>query len=85
MITSRIVDCQSRIINPSKIVISRASSPEDAAFKALGETLVRSGRRSDLRARVYLQRSNQPLTMVRLYANTNDPSRPAGPSPSLVF
>jgi hypothetical protein len=85
MITYRIVDCRSTIINPGEIVISRASSPEDAAFKALGETLVRSGRRSDLRARVYFQRSNQPLTMVRLYAKTIDPSSPAGPSPSVVF
>ncbi|MDB5473265.1 MAG: hypothetical protein JWP99_568, partial [Devosia sp.] len=54
------------------VVIAQASSPEDAAFKAMGETLVRSGRRSDLRARVYFQHPDQPVSMVRLYAKAID-------------
>ncbi len=72
MITYRVVDCRCTIIDPNEIVVARAHSPEDAAFQALGETLVRSGRRSELRARVYFQHPNQHLSMVRLYAKTID-------------
>jgi hypothetical protein len=85
MITYRVVDCRSTIIDPNEIVISRASSPEDAAFQAIGETLVRSGSRSDLRARVYFQHPNQPLSMVRLYAKAIDRISPAFASRSAVF
>ena len=85
MITYRVVDCRSTIIDPNETVISRASSPEDAAFQALGETLVRSGRRSDLRARVYFQHPNQPLSMVRLYAKAVDRMTPVSASTSAVF
>jgi len=53
-------------------VIEQASTPEDAAFRAIGEQLVRSGRQSDLRVRVYYQHANQPLSMVRLYAKAID-------------
>ena len=72
MTSFRVVDCRSQIIEPEDIVIDQASTPEDAAFKAIGEQLVRSGRRSDLRVRVYFQHANQPLSMVRLYAKAID-------------
>lgn len=48
-------------------LVQRARSPEDAAKLALGEVLVRSGRRQDLRAKVYFQYPDQPMSMVRLY------------------
>jgi hypothetical protein len=85
MITFRVVDCRSTIIDPKEIVVARAHSPEDAAFQALGETLVRSGRRSELRARVYFQHPNQPMSMVRLYAMTMDRVSPASRSVSAYF
>ena len=44
-----------------------AHTPEEAARLALGENLVRSGQRADLRARVYFQQGGQPVSMVRLY------------------
>jgi len=72
MTSFRIVDCRSQTIDPSEIVIEQASTPEDAAFRAIGEQLVRSGRQSDLRVRVYYQHANQPLSMVRLYAKAID-------------
>ena len=81
----RVVDCRTTIVNPKEVVISRASSPEDAAFQALGEALVRSGRRSDLRARVYFQHPNQPLSMVRLYAKSIDRISPVSAATSAVF
>ncbi|HEY0033328.1 MAG TPA: hypothetical protein VGB81_08690 [Devosia sp.] len=85
MTNYRVVDCRSAIIDPNEIIISQASSPEDAAFKAMGETLVRSGRRSDLRARVYFQHPNQPMSMVRLYSKAVDRASPANASASAVF
>ena len=72
MTSFRIIDCRSQIIEPEEIVVAQASTPEDAAFKAIGEQLVRSGRRSDLRVRVYYQHPNQPMSMVRLYAKAID-------------
>lgn len=77
MTNYRVVDCRSTIIDPTEIIISRASSPEDAAYQATGETLVRSGRRADLRARVYFQHPNQPMSMVRLYSKAIDRTSPA--------
>jgi hypothetical protein len=85
MISYRVVDCRTTIIDPNEVVVSRASSPEDAAYQAIGETLVRSGRRSDLRARVYFQHPNQPMSMVRLYAKAVDRDSPASVSISAVF
>ena len=77
MTNFRVVDCRSEIIDPQEIVIANATSPEDAVFKALGEKVVRSGRKTDLRARVYFQHPNQPLSMVRLYTKVAD--REQGP------
>jgi hypothetical protein len=85
MTSYRIVDCRSTVVDPNEVVISQATSPEDAAFQALGETLVRSGRRSDLRARVYFQHPNQPMSMVRLYAKAIDRVSPVSASTSAVF
>ncbi|MGV8853193.1 MAG: hypothetical protein ACOH2L_00975 [Devosia sp.] len=68
----RIVDCRNQTDGAAELEVPSATSPEDAAFKALGESLVRSGRRSDLRARVYFQHPGQVLSMVRLYAKATD-------------
>jgi hypothetical protein len=68
----RIVDCRAGQTDGQETIVEAASSPEDAARKAIGEVLVRSGRRSDLRARVYYQYPEQPLSMVRLYAKAID-------------
>jgi hypothetical protein len=81
----RVVDCRSTIIDPNEVIIPKAASPEEAAFKALGETLVRSGRRSDLRARVYFQHPNQPMSMVRLYSKSVDRTSPANADLSAAF
>lgn len=51
-----------------EVVIEGASSPDDAARKALGIDVVRSGAKKDLVAKVYWQPMEQPLTMVRMYA-----------------
>lgn len=50
------------------IVIGDAVSPEQAAYKALGLELVRSGPKRALVAKVYWQPIGQALTMVRLYS-----------------
>ena len=85
MTNYRVVDCRNTIIDPNETIISQAGSPEEAAFKAIGETLVRSGRRSDLRARVYFQHPNQPISMVRLYAKAIDRASPVQMSESAVL
>ena len=54
------------------LVVEGASSPEDAARKALGVEVVRSGSKRDLIAKVYWQPLGQPLTMVRLYTKIGD-------------
>ncbi|MDP2779451.1 MULTISPECIES: hypothetical protein [Devosia] len=72
MTSYRIVDCRAGDSAGQEITIASAASPEDAAHKAIGETLVRSGRKSDLRVRVYYQYSGQTLSMVRLYAKAID-------------
>lgn len=72
MTSYRVVDCRTDVINPQEMIIDSASSPEDAALKAVGETLVRSGRRGDLRVRVYFQHPGQVMSMVRLYAKAID-------------
>ena len=55
-----------------ELVVPQARSPEAAARLAIGETLVRSGRRQDLRAKVYFQHPDQPISMVRLYRRQED-------------
>lgn len=72
MTSYRIVDCRNTAEDESEIVVPSASSPKDAARQALGESLVRSGHRRDLRARVYFQHPGQVLSMVRLYAKAID-------------
>ena len=72
MVKYRIVDCRSGESDGQEILVDSASSPEDAARRATGEVLVRSGRRSDLRVRVYYQYPEQALSMVRLYAKAAD-------------
>lgn len=68
----RIVDLRSGPENPPELTVPNAKSPESAALQAIGETLVRSGRRDDLRAKVYFQQEGQPTTMVRLYRKVED-------------
>lgn len=64
------MDCRND--EPQDIIVDSAASPEDAARKATGEMLVRSGRGSDLRVRVYFQHPGQVMSMVRLYAKAID-------------
>jgi hypothetical protein len=68
----RIVDCRTNVVDPQDLIVDNAHSPEDAALKAIGEVLVRSGRRTDLRVRVYFQHPGQVVSMVRLYAKAID-------------
>lgn len=72
MTSYRVVDCRAGIIDPKEIIVASASSPEDAALKAIDEVLVRSGRRGDLRVRVYFQHPGQAMSMVRLYTKAVD-------------
>lgn len=62
----RIIDLQTETIDPAPRTVV-APSPERAAELALGLSLVRSGAKQDLRARVYSQHPGQPMSMVRLY------------------
>ena len=57
--------------DPQPINVS-AANPEEAARKALGEELVRSGAKRALRAKVYYQRPGEPRNMVRLYNRLAD-------------
>lgn len=75
MIKFRVIDLQGGTIDPEPKIVA-AQSPERAAEQALGVSLVRSGARQDLRARVYYQHPDQPMNMVRLYTKVAD--RPAG-------
>lgn len=70
----RVVDLASGGAEPVEHLVEGVASPEAAAEKALGIRLFRSGRKAELRARVYFQRPGTPLSMVRLY------TRPARPS-----
>ena len=72
MTSYRVVDCRSDVIDPKEVIIANASSPEDAALKAIDEVLVRSGRRDSLRVRVYFQHLGQAMSMVRLYSKAID-------------
>ncbi len=68
----RIVDLRTNPDAPEELSITGARSPEEAARLAIGESLVRSGHRQDLRVRVYFQQEGQPTTMVRLYRRVED-------------
>lgn len=68
----RVVDLRAGQDAPAEVIIDSARSPEEAARLATGEALVRSGRRNDLRVRVYFQQEGQPTTMVRLYQRVED-------------
>lgn len=70
----RVVDLRTEVIDPETQNITGVSTAEAAAERALGLKLFRSRRPSELRARVYFQLPNGPLTMVRLY--TKAPNRP---------
>jgi hypothetical protein len=73
-LTYRIVDVREKLDNAVDILVDSARSPEDAVRQALGVTVVRSGSRKDLVARVYWQSLGQPLNMVRLYSRAADRS-----------
>lgn len=72
MTSYRVVDCRNNVIDPQEVIVDNAASPEDAALRAIGEALVRSGRRTDLRVRVYFQHPGQVMSMVRLYTKAVD-------------
>lgn len=55
--------------------IVEAASPELAAKKALGVDLVRSARKSIVRARVYFCHPGTAPSMVRLYVRAEDRDR----------
>lgn len=63
----RVVDLGTSVIDPEDRIITGVTTAEAAAEAALGLKLVRSGRKADLRARVYFQMPGGPLNMVRLY------------------
>lgn len=67
-----VIDLRSDTIETSEIV-ENVSSPEEAARKALGIDVFRSGRKHNLVARVYWQRAGEPKNMVRLYAKSAFP------------
>jgi len=56
-------------------IIVQAASPELAAKKALGVDLVRSARKSIVRARVYFCHPGTAPSMVRLYVRAEDRDR----------
>jgi len=71
----RVVDLATQVVDPEELIITGVSTPEAAAKVALGVDLYRSGRKEDLRARVYYRVSGGALSMVRLY--TQAINRPA--------
>ena len=69
MVTSyTVVDLRPNNAGVAAEIVTDAHSPEDAATRALGLDLVRSGRQADLQAKVYFQYPDKPLNVVRLYA-----------------
>ncbi|MDB5615410.1 MAG: hypothetical protein JWQ22_3063 [Devosia sp.] len=66
----RVIDLGSGAEGKEETILSR--SPEEAARRMLGEAVVRSGARRDLRAKVYWQYPGQPLSMVRLYSKVEN-------------
>ena len=73
----QVIDLNTSVIDliPKTVV---ASSPEQAAELALGLQLVRSGAKSDLRARVYCQQPEQAVSLVRLYQKAADQTENVG-------
>ena len=71
----RVIDLRTTSIASGETIVA-ARSPEDAARQALGVDLVRSGRRLDIKARVYFQLPGQPISMVRLYGKVEDRAEP---------
>lgn len=67
VLTYRVVDVRSDVVDPKETLISGARTPEEAVRQALDLDVVRSGQRKDLIARVYWQMPGQPMNMVRLY------------------
>lgn len=63
--TFRVVDTRGNASGDDKTV--EADTAEAAARLVFGADLVRSGRKSDLVARVYWQLPGAPVNMVRLY------------------
>ena len=69
----RVVDVRSEALAAdTDLIIDGVQSPEAAVREALGISVVRSGAKRDLVAKVYWQPLGQPLTMVRLYARTEE-------------
>lgn len=69
----RVVDLrQDALLLDTDIVVEGVQSPEAAVRDVLGIQVVRSGASRDLVAKVYWQPLGQPLTMVRLYAKTEE-------------
>ena len=69
----RVIDLASGGAEPVEHLVEGVASPEAAAQKALGTRLFRSGRKAELRARVYFQRPGMPMSMVRLYTKAARP------------
>lgn len=62
-----VIDVRTTVIAAS-IIVEGASSPEDAARKALGIEVVRSGAAEAIVARVYWQASlGSPKSMIQVY------------------
>ena len=69
----RVVDLrQDALVIDTDIIVEGVQSPEAAVRDVLGIQVVRSGAKRDLVAKVYWQPIGQPLTMVRLYAKTDE-------------
>jgi hypothetical protein len=68
--TYRVIDLRNAAEPPAEIRVTGAKTPEDAALRALGLQLVRSGRKAALVARVYWKNGDQPTNMVRLYCKS---------------
>jgi hypothetical protein len=70
----RVVDLrQDALVIDTDIIVEGVQSPEAAVRDVLGIQVVRSGAKRDLVAKVYWQPIGQPLTMVRLYAKSEEP------------
>ena len=69
----RVVDLrENALVIDTDIIVEGVPSPEAAVRDVLGIQVVRSGAKRDLVAKVYWQPIGQPLTMVRLYAKTEE-------------
>jgi hypothetical protein len=69
----RVVDLRNdALMVDTDIIVEGVQSPEAAARDVLGIQVVRSGAKRDLVAKVYWQPIGQPLTMVRLYAKSEE-------------